>query len=439
MMGAMTKRTRIALVVGPLVLVLVALLVLWRFGFFRTMPKTRIAQRTTYEGPSTRPVEDWPKWRGPRTDGITREPIGSFGEGGPKQLWAADVGLGYSSPIGHGGVVYLFTMHDKAEALTAFAADSGKIVWTRSAARGWTGQYAGTRATPAIDGGRIYTYGGAGDLTCRNLADGKQVWTLNVLKETGAGNIGWGMSSSPLVHNGSVIVQSGKGGPVALAADASSGKVVWKSQAAGKGSYAHPMVATVDRQEQLIVFAGDAIFGMDPATGRTLWEQPWKTEYDINGSTPVYHESHLFVSSAYGHGRGMFKLSAAGAQKLWEDGEIHSRFQGMILDVPNRRLYANSEGVLKCMSWPDGKILWTAREPKLGMGGSIVLGPDDLLLSLSDRGRLAVSKLTDGGPEVVSSADVVDWREAWATPLVYGRRVYVKGQQELICFELGGP
>jgi hypothetical protein len=67
-----------------------------------------------------------------------------------------------------------------------------------------------------------------------------------------------------------------------------------------------------------------------------------------------------------------------------------------------------------------------------------VLGPDDLLLSLSDRGRLAVSKLTDAGPEVLSSADVVDWREAWSTPLVYGRRVYVKGQQELLCFELSG-
>src|SRR4051794_36952895 len=99
-------------------------------GFF--LPKTPIAQRKLYEGaPATMAsvVEDWPKWRGPRGDQISREALpDKWPDGGPQTLWAADVGIGYSSPIVTGGRVYLFSLSNSKETLTAFDANSGKIV-----------------------------------------------------------------------------------------------------------------------------------------------------------------------------------------------------------------------------------------------------------------------------------------------------------------------
>src|SRR6185503_6906615 len=75
------------------------------------LPKTQIALRKAYQGPPTTrgsPVEDWPKWRGPRGDQISREVLADqWPAGGPRTLWAADVGIGYSSPVVAGGRVYL--------------------------------------------------------------------------------------------------------------------------------------------------------------------------------------------------------------------------------------------------------------------------------------------------------------------------------------------
>src|SRR4051794_7340114 len=111
-----------------------------------SIPKTRIAQRTVYQGPTTlgAPVEDWPKWRGPRGDQVSREIAPNrWPDGGPRQLWSAEVGLGYASPIAAGGRIYCFSMNDRRDALTAFDANSGRIIWSVEGGEGWTSSYVG--------------------------------------------------------------------------------------------------------------------------------------------------------------------------------------------------------------------------------------------------------------------------------------------------------
>jgi len=399
--------------------------------------KTRIAERKLNESPGTMPsaAEDWPCWRGPRGDGITSENISGWKVQGWRMLWAADVGLGYSSPVAARGRVYLFSLNNRREALTAFDANSGRIVWNHEGDVGWVGNYPGTRAAPAIDGDRIYTYGGAGDLVCRDLATGAVQWSVNVLQASGSRNLGWGVSGSPLVVGELIYVQGGKGGPIALAVRKDSGSIAWKSQAQGLGGYAHPIVADVCGTKQLVVFGGDAAWGLQPTTGQTIWTVPWKTSYDVNASTPVYADGHLFITSAYDRGCMMLRLSADGATKLWENKQITARFQGAILD--GGLLFANSEGTLKCLSWPDGSLKWSSREAKLGLGGSLVRAGDRLLM-LSDRGKLILARADANGMELIGQTQLLDSSEVWATPLIYARRVYVKGSEELLCFEPAG-
>ena len=196
---------------------------------------TNIALRQSYQGPATMPaaVEDWPKWRGPRGDGISRETIAeNWPKGGPKVLWSADVGLGFSSPIAQAGKVYLFNMNDEKETLTCFDARSGEIVWSEEDPDGgWTKSYPGARATPTIHGTSVYTYGGNGTLTSRDVATGKAQWSRHVLRDTGAQPLDWGQTSSPLVTEKHIYVQGGQGGPIALAFD-HAGTPLWQSQAA---------------------------------------------------------------------------------------------------------------------------------------------------------------------------------------------------------------
>jgi outer membrane protein assembly factor BamB len=409
-----------------------------------------VAERKTDDSAASVPfvaAEDWPAWRGPRGDGISRE--AGIAEPWPaeplKEQWSADVGLGYSSPIAAGGRVYLFSLDNRHDALTCFDAATGHIIWSDQSDAGYVGDFPGTRATPAIDGNSIYTLGGEGELTRHDLATGRPVWRVNVLALTGAsGPPGYGCGSSPLVALGKVFVQGGKGptgAPTALALNQETGAVARQSEARGAAAYAHPILAQVPGPggtvvPQLIIFGGASVFGMDPATGRTIWSQPWPSSYGVNSSTPVYSpaDGRLFITSDYGMGCLMLRLSPEGAAKVWKNKEVKSKFQQTILD--GGFLYANDQGRIKCLSWADGARKWeaTADSVQIGENGSIVRVGDKLLL-MSDTGTLSLLRATPDGFSVLSTSKPFDATEIWATPLLYGGRIYIKGTRELVCLK----
>ena len=384
--------------------------------------------------------EDWPRWRGPRGDGISTETglLQSWPQSF-RPMWTADVGQGYSSPVAQAGRVYLFSLIDRKDTLTCYDATKGNVIWSKTYDGGWTGSYPGTRATPHIEGKRIYTYGGAGDLVARDLATGDQLWRVNVLRETRARPLGWAQASNPLIVGDIIYVQNGAGGSVAAGVNKNSGKLVWRSQATGNGSYAHPILADVGGTKQLIIYAAVGPIGINPANGRTIWQQRWTNGPEVNASDPVYRDGHLFVTSAYGQGALMLQLSPnGGAKKLWEMFDLESRFQPALLD--GEFLYVNSEGTLKCLKWPTNKVVWATRNDDrnlLGLGGSMLRVDGDKLILLSQSGRLSLAKATPQGFERISSVpDVVEGGEVWATPAIHDGKLYVKGERELVCIDI---
>lgn len=409
------------------------------------MRKNTIARTATVTlllGSSLAFGEDWPRWRGPQGDGISRETglldkwPASF-----KPVWSAEVGNGYAGPVANNGRVYLFSLVNKKDTLTCYDAQSGNVVWSESYDGGWTGSYAGTRATPNIDGDRIYTYGGTGDLTARLLASGKEIWRLNTLRETKSQPQRWAQASNPLIDGDLIYVQNGSGTTAAVAVDKNTGKIAWKSQAGSSGSYAHPVLADVQGKKQLIVFAADGPIGMEPASGKTLWQQEWKVRTEVNASDPIYRDGHLFLTSAYGKGALMLELSSTGAKKLWENPEVTGRFQPAILD--GEHLYVNSEATLKCLKWPARQVLWStpANEKNLlGIGGSMVRFGGDKMILLSQSGRLTLAKVTPQGFERISDIpNFLEGREIWATPAIYNGKLYAKGDKELVCVDIKAP
>jgi outer membrane protein assembly factor BamB len=386
-------------------------------------------------------AQDWPKWLGPNGNGISTETsiAADWPRSGPKQFWSKPVGAGHSSPVAADGRVYVFHMTGNQDALTCFDADSGKVIWNQTYNGGWTKNYNGTRATPTIekDDNRIYTYGGAGHLVCRELKTGKPVWALDVLKATGSRALEWGQASSPLIVGDHIFVQSGDGGALCIAVDKKTGRPVWQSQARDKGGYAHIIHIDAGSGPQLVVFGGKALYGLDPRTGRTLWRESWQTEYDVNAATPVYRDGHLFVSSEYNHGCMMLRLDGRGARKLWEKRDIQCKFQPPILD--GEHLYANSAGRIKCMSWPDGRIVWENRDRQLdlGAGGSMVR-VGERLITLSERGKLSLAQATPEGIRLIGQKQQFDAREVWSTLLLYNGRLYAKGGDEFVCLDVSG-
>src|SRR5687768_12969551 len=358
-------------------------------------------------------------------------------------------GVGFASPVAHKGRVYMFSFDANKEGLACHDAETGRTLWAQAYDVGRQRvDYEGVRATPAIDRDRIYTYGSRGLLVCRSLEGGKELWRLDVLRETNAQILGegqvWGQASSPLIAGDLLYVQGGRGPHAAVAVDKASGRVAWKSEARGPGGYAAPvLVETHDGGKQLILFAGQALYGADHATGRTLWSEPWKTSYDINAATPVSDGKHLFVSSGYGHGCMMLELTKTGARKLWEKRDVMAKFPSPVLD--GGFLYAvsdESRGVIKCLKWPAGQVVWEARQPKVGAGGSILRVDGDKLLAMSEDGALALLLATPEGSQLIGQVQLFQpagrGGKIWSSPIVYRGRVYAKGDRELVCLDVSG-
>lgn len=387
---------------------------------------------------------EWPKWLGPDGTGISTDKIvDQWPADGPRKIWSKKVGLGFASLVGLNGRVYFFAMQGTDDVLTAMDAESGSVLWAQSytVTHKADGPQAQNKqnglplpeASPTIDGDRIFTYGGGGDLVCRNIADGAQVWKLNVLDETRARIITWNEASSPLVSGPLVYVQGGDGGAVAVGVDKSTGKIAWKSEP-GIGGYAAPILVDAGGKPQLIIFGGEALFGLDPATGKTLWKVPWVTQYKVNATTPIYHDGHLFISSAYSHGCAMFKLEAAGPVLEWKGKQIASKYQACILQ--NGKLYGNSGGVLKCLTWPLQDEVWSTHEVKLNDGGSFVIDGNQMI-TLSENGVLSLVHLDPIGPKVMSEIDFfANQRDIWSAPVIYHGKLYVKGRDELVCLDI---
>src|SRR5262245_43458114 len=129
---------------------------------------------------------DWPQFLGPNRDNSSPEPVEAW-KGERKPAWRRPVGDAHSSPVVTGGVVYAFYQPagKNADALAAFDASSGQPLWEKSYERPEFKPLFGNgpRSTPAIDGGKVYTFGSTGVLACWDAKSGEIAWKIDALKE----------------------------------------------------------------------------------------------------------------------------------------------------------------------------------------------------------------------------------------------------------------
>ena len=118
-----------------------------------------------------------------------------------KPIWKQPVGGGYASFVIAGGRAFTIEQRGPQEIVAAYDVATGRELWTSA----WTATFhesmggTGPRATPVWADGRVYALGGLGELRCLDAATGALVWRTNILEDSGATNLQWGMSAAPLV------------------------------------------------------------------------------------------------------------------------------------------------------------------------------------------------------------------------------------------------
>lgn len=383
---------------------------------------------------------DWPQFRGPNRDGVSPEAavLKGWPASGPKILWKAPVGEGYSQVVSVKGRLYTLAQQGEDQVALAFDGATGKRLWRTRIDREYNdGQGDGPRSTPTVDGEMVYALSAHGRLAALRAANGQVVWQHDLRAEYGANAPQWGVSTSPLVEGNLLVVNvGGTGNKSIIAFDKTNGKPVWTSQGDGAG-YSAPIAITVRGVRQIVVFTADSILSLSPKDGRLFWKSPWRTSYDVNAATPIFFPpDKLFISSGYDTGSALFQIrpgdKGVSAVEVWRSRDMKNQFSSSVLH--NGTLYGFDNATFKAIDAATGAERWKQR----GFGhGSLILAGGHLVV-LSDRGKLALVSATPNEYRELGSAQVLDGK-CWTSPSLADGRLYVRNEEQLVALDWKGP
>lgn len=391
-------------------------------------------------------ASDWPQWQGPNRDGRSDESglLKEWSTGGPPLVWkATGLGGGYSTPSVAAGRVFGMGYRNEDEVVWSLDNASGKEVWSArlSPAFRRMGYPDGPRATPTIDGDLLYTLGAGGNLVCLETATGKNRWQKDFKEEFGGRMMsGWGYSESPLVDGSKVVCTPGGTKGTVVALDKKTGSVIWQSKdLTDKAAYASLIIAEIGGVRQYIQLTDASVAGLAAADGKLLWraDRPGKTAVI---STPIFYDNFVYVTSSYGVGCNLFKITAAGgqfkAEQVYANNVMDNHHGGVVRVGEYVYGFSDSSRSWVCQELKTGKQVWSER--KLGKG-SLTYADGHLYLRSEDgKGTVVLVKATPDGYQEKGRFDQPERsnKNSWPHPVIVGGKLYLRDQDLLLCYDV---
>lgn len=350
--------------------------------------------------------ENWPEWRGPTRDGVSRE----------ENLlteWSATQNVKWKTPLPSPGNSTPIVWADKVfltqavpdegkRLLMCFDRKSGKSLWQKGTTYSDKEESHEANplcsASPATDGKRVVAWFGSAGMFCSDL-EGKELWK----KDLGKQHHEWGYAASPIFYNDLVIQHFGPGENSFIAAfQKESGKEVWRTPVLEKhykerndgfngqdkgvvGSWSTPIIVKVGGDDQLIITVPDKLSALDPKTGKEIWFV--RGLNPLIYTSPVYGEGVIVATGGF-HGPDMVvKPGGHGdmtaSAKIWEGGRTANRLGSPVIHEGHYYL-PTMPGLSECIDLKTGKQIWNERTrgngPKNDTWSSMVLVGDKIYL-----------------------------------------------------------
>jgi outer membrane protein assembly factor BamB len=415
-------------------------------------------------------AENWPQWRGPGGQGVSREAEVPL-EWAPDRniTWKVALpGSGQSSPVVWGNRIFLTTaiegepipgakavehvvdgkpfVHpdsvaaDRRHTLKVIALDSetGKTVWEHTAYEGPVYDARHRRAsfaasTPVTDGKLVYAFFGAEGLYAYDIA-GKPLWKA-VEK---FGTLGLGPGTSPILYRDLVIVQRDEDNGERSSMTAyhqATGKQAWRMQRPVQVSWSTPVLVSAGGRTELVTNGTELVIAYDPATGQERWRTKGVESNAIH--TPLVGHGLVIVTAGY----PAKKVIAIRPGDVAEDRRVaweYSKGTGYVLSniLYDDYLYLLTDnGMVTCLDARSGKVMYEGGRvpvPARFMASPVAFG--GVVAMTSEEGDTYLLKA--GPAHQILRTNTLD-EAVYSSPAISNGRIYIRGERHLFAIGKG--
>lgn len=410
-------------------------------------------------------AEDWARFRGPNGSGVAGDSESLPTRWSPEAnlAWKTSLpGPGVSSPIIASGKVFVTCysgygleqenpgkIENLVRHLVCLDFQTGEILWQKDVpaalpedpfsgvgvtAHGYASH------TPVSDGNNVYAFFGKSGVHAFDL-DGNALWQADVGKESDPNK--WGSSSSPVIHNNTLIVTASAESQAIIGFDKATGKELWRQEAKGlDGMWGTPTLVQIDEDRtDLVMCVAKELWGLDPNSGKLRW-YAGATGAEQSYSSVALGGTRIFAVT--GRGGGSIAIDAGGKGNVSETNTVWSGTQTASFGSPLKhesRLYVVANGLITVIDCETGDRVKTVRLRGAARAGGrfgsldypspIVVG--DRMFYLNGSGQTFVYDLANEVKQVAVNQVTADKETFGGTPAVSDGRLVLRSSKHVYC------
>lgn len=397
------------------------------------------------------PADDWPQFRGPNRDGISRETglLRQWPDGGPKVLWSSEVCDGYAAPAVVGGRVY-FEDYDKETSdwlVRCLTLEEGKELWRFKENKKIRPNHGITRTVPAADGKYVFSLDPKCVLHCLDAGKGAEIWRQNFVSDYESQIPPWYAGQCPLIEPDRIIVAPG-GKALLAALDKATGKPIWltPNPRSWPASHASVVPAEIGGVKQYLHATLNGVFGAAAADGKELWRFDRKFNMAMVPSPLLVKGDRIFLTNQYNSGTTMIRVQRSGVS--FTAAEVFTVLEGgwsSEIQTPicyGDRIFAvgkEKRGLFTCIDVGRDQleIAWTSLgKASFGLGSYILA--DGLFFILDgDKGTLRLLEASAAEYRELDSAQILQGHDVWAPPALSEGKLIIRDWNRMVCLQVG--
>lgn len=403
-----------------------------------------VYEKAAQEPNSTIRTDIWPGWRGANGQGIAPKSSPPIEFGPEKSVrWKTEMpGSGHSCPCVWEKKLFLTTDIDGTLFVLCYDRDNGNLLWKKEvgpAKGGSHGDNGHATATPVTDGKYVITFFGATGLFCHDF-DGNELWKVNL----GEIKHYYGFAASPIIYENLVIqLADNQEHSFMIACDVATGKEVWRTDRAGLGGWATPVIISAQlpdgtvRDEMLIngdcsnVMTKGVFRVYDPKTGQEWWSWPGTIGWGI--PTPLVSDGLVYLQTGLSGRTVVMKPGGAGdvtgtEQVVWNKGNASAYVPSGII-YRNRVYIQNDSMKFYSLNIGNGEKMFEKKNPATYYASPVAA--DGRIYTFSREGKVYVYEANDGG-KLLAENDL--GAGCTASPAIVGDDLIVRTETTLFCF-----